>query len=306
MWFKNLKAYRLTSPLSIDSESLESALAEFAFRPCGSQETATMGFDAPFAASGMRSASMLSHAVNGCFWICIKKQERILPASVINAELAEKVAEIETQTGSPVGKKAQTDLRQEIVTRLLPQAFTKNSYIHGFIATQENLVVVNTSSDGQAEAFLAHVRKALTSLPVVPLVRHSLQNELTDWISEKPPEKILVQEEAEFQSIAIAEDAAIIRVKNQDLFSEEIKHHIDAGKLVQKIAVEWDERIECLVQEDGAIKRLKFTDVVKEQNADIPKDEIAAKLDADFALMSGEILSLLQDFITIFALDEDE
>ncbi|WP_100643815.1 recombination-associated protein RdgC [Alteromonas facilis] len=304
MWFKNLKAYRLTSPLSLDQESVESALAEFAFRPCGKQETATMGFEPPFAASGMRNATMLCHAVEGRYWICLKKQERLLPAAVVNAELAEKVADIEAQTGSPVGKKAQSDLRQEIITRLLPQAFTKNTYTHGFIATQDNLVVVNASGDGAAEAFLAHVRKALESLPVVPLVRQSLQSQLTDWVSDKPPLKVILQEEAEFKSVS--DDGAIIRCKNQDLFSDEIKQHIDAGKLMQKVAIEWDERLQCVIQEDGAVKRLKFTDVVKEQNADIPKDELAAKLDADFALMSGEIIAFIDAMIEMFELNDTE
>ncbi|MDM7861748.1 recombination-associated protein RdgC [Alteromonas sp. ASW11-36] len=303
MWFKNLKVYALTSPVSLEPEALESALAEYAFRPCGSQETATMGFEAPFAGAGMRGAVALSHAVNGNYWICLKKQERLLPAAVVNAELAEKVAEIEAQTGSPVGKKAQTDLRQEIQTRLLPQAFTKNSYIHGFISTQHDLVIVNASADGQAEAFLAHVRKAISSLPVVPLIRSSLQGELTHWLSSKPPANFEVLEEAELKSIN--EDAAIIRCKNQDLSSDEIKHHIDAGKLVQKLAIEWDERINCVLQEDGSIKRVKFTDVVKEQNADIPKDEIAAKLDADFALMSGEVIALISALKEAFNVELD-
>ncbi|WP_100656163.1 recombination-associated protein RdgC [Alteromonas flava] len=303
MWFKNLKAYRLNTPLSLDPESVESSLGELAFRPCGKHETASMGFEPPFAASGMRNASMLCHVVEGRYWICLKKQERILPASVVNAELAEKVASIEAETGSPVGKKAQSDLRQEIITRLLPQAFTKNSYTHGFIATQHDLVLVNASSDGAAEAFLAHVRKALGSLPVVPLVRHSLQAALTEWVSDKPPHEIILQDEAELKSVN--DDGAIIRCKHQDLFSDEIKLHLNSGKLLQKVAIEWDERLQCVIQEDGAIKRLKFTDVVKEQNADIPKDELAAKLDADFALMSGEILAFMEAFKAMFQLDKE-
>lgn len=291
MWFKNLKAYHLTSPIDLNPEDLESSLSQFAFKPCGKQDTASMGWSSPFAASGMRSGISLHHAANGCFWICLKKQERILPASVVNAELAEKVAEIEAKTGSPVGKKAQQDLRQEITFNLLPQSFTKNSYIHGVIATQHNLIMVEASSDGQAEAFLAYLRKAINSVPAIPLVRQSLQNDLTAWVTDKSPEQFVLLEEAELKSLS--EDGAIIRCKNQPLDSDEIKIHLDAGKLVQKIAIEWDERISFILHEDGSIKRIKFTDVVKEQNADIPKDDIAAKLDADFALTSGEVLAFI-------------
>ncbi|MBT0585296.1 recombination-associated protein RdgC [Alteromonas oceanisediminis] len=303
MWFKNLKTYHLTSPLSLDADSLENALAEFSFRPCGQQDTATMGFSSPFAAAGMRNATSLHHAANGNFWLCLKKQERILPAAVVNAELAEKVADIEAQTGAPVGKKAQQDLKQEIVFKLLPQSFTKNSYTHAMIATQHDKILVEASSDGQAEAFLAYLRKALTSVPAIPLVRQSLQSELTQWLTDKAPEKVVLLEEAELKSIS--EEGAIIRCKNQDLHSDEINLHLESGKLVQKLAIEWDERLSCLIHEDGSVKRIKFTDVVKEQTADIPKDEIAAKLDADFALMSGEILAFIENMITVLALNND-
>ena len=52
MWFKNVKAYQITQPLSLDEGDLERALNEHAFRPCGSQDLATMGFASPFSQAG--------------------------------------------------------------------------------------------------------------------------------------------------------------------------------------------------------------------------------------------------------------
>ena len=95
-------------------------------------------------------------------------------------------------------------------------------------------------------------------------------------------------------------------VKNQDLDSDEIKMHLHQGKLVQKVAIEWDERINFILHEDGSFKRIKFNDVVKEQNEDIPKDDIAAKLDADFALTSGEILALVESIKTAIPMIGDD
>jgi recombination associated protein RdgC len=300
MWFKNLKLYALTQALEITEDDLESKLAEFSFRPCGSQDMATMGFASPF-----NQGKTLLHSANGRIWITLKKQERILPAAVVNAELAEKVAQIEAETGSSVGKKAQQDMKQEIIHRLLPMAFTKNSFTHGFISTKDNLVVVDASADGKAEAFLAMLRKAMGSLPVVPLARQSVQEHLTAWLQGKDlPNDVLILEEAELK--ALEEDGAILRCKNQDLGSEEILNHIEGGKMVQKLAVEWDETLSALIQEDLTIKRLKFSDVVQEQNADIPKDQALARLDANFALMSGEIVRFADRLKTIFNLNADE
>jgi len=289
MWFKNVKAYQLTQPLSLDEGDLERVLSEHAFRPCGSQDLATMGFASPFSQAGKQGT--MFHVVQQRFWVTLKKQEKILPGAVVNAELEEMVAKIEMETGSPVGKKAKADLKQEIQTRLLPQAFTKNSYTHGFISLPDNLVVVDASSDGKAEAFLAMVRKAIGSLPVVPLARRSLQSELTHWVTEATPEGISLLEEAEFKSSD--DTGSVIRCKNQPLDSEEISIHLDAGKLVQKVAFEYADTLTAIICEDGAVKRIKFTDRIKEETDDVPKDQVEARLDAEFALMSAEITTLL-------------
>lgn len=298
MWFKNLKLYALTQDIVFEEQDIEEKLGEFKFRPCGSQELATMGWASPFD-----QGKTLLHSTAGRVWLTLKKQERILPATVVNAELADKVAQIEAETGSPVGKKAQQDMKQEIVHRLLPQAFTKNTYTHGFVSTKDNLVVVDASADGKAEAFLAMLRKAIGSLPVVPFARQSVQAELTSWLKDDAvPNDVSVLEEAELK--ALEEDGAIIRCKNQDLFSEEITQHLEAGKTVQKIAIEWSETFSAIVQEDLSIKRVKFTDVVREQNEDIPKDQMAARLDANFALMSGEVVRFSKRLQEIFALEQ--
>jgi len=300
MWFKNLKLYTLSQTLDLADDDLQKQLSEFAFRPCGSQEIATMGWASPF-----NQGEALFHSASGRIWLTLKKQERLLPASVITAELAEKVALIEAETGAPVGKKAQQDLKQEIIHRLLPQAFTKNTYTHGFISTADNLVVVDSSADGKAEAFLAMLRKAIGSLPVVPLAKQSMQSELTAWLLEdKVPHDMLILEEAELRTPE--DEGAIVRCKNQALDSDEILNHLNAGKLVQKIAVEWDETFSAILQEDLSLKRIKFSDVLREQNDDIPKDQLLARMDANFALMSGEIVRFSKRLLEMFELSAAE
>ncbi|XOV80732.1 MAG: recombination-associated protein RdgC [Aestuariibacter sp.] len=299
MWFKNLKAYTLTDSLTLSPEQIAEKLNEHAFRACGKQELATMGWVSPIS-----GGSDMVHASGNRVWLKLKKQERLLPATVINAELAEKVAQIEQETGSPVGKKAQQDLKQEIVHRLLPQAFTKNSFIHGIVCLGDNLVLVDASADGTAELFLATLRKAIESLPVLPLSRSSIAAHLTDWLqNDNTPEGIELLEEAELKDMS--EEGSVLRCKNQDLSAEEIINHIDKGKLVTKLSVSWDETLSCLLQEDVAIKRIKFADVLREQNDDIPKDQLAAKEDADFTLMVGELVRFVEYLKTQLQLTEE-
>ncbi|MBT82478.1 MAG: recombination-associated protein RdgC [Alteromonadaceae bacterium] len=301
MWFKNLKAYQLTQPLSLDDDDLSRMLMDNAFRPCGKQDTATMGFASPFSQAGKEG--VMFHKVQERYWITVKKQEKILPSSVVNAELADKVAHIEAETGSPVGKKQQQDLKQEIIFQLLPQAFVRNTYTHGFISIPEKMVVIDASADGKAEAWLALVRKAISSLPVVPLARRSLQSELTHWLTDGAPEGIELLEEAELKSTDDLE--SVIRCKNQPLDSEEITMHLDNGKLVQKVGFAWQEVLTATVAEDGSFKRVKFTDRLKEESEDIPKDQVEARMDAEFALMSAELCQFLDFMRTTLKLNDE-
>ena len=299
MWFKNIKSYSITESLNTNPEEISQKLADHAFRHCGKQELASMGWVSP-----LEGGADLVHAADNKVWLTLKKQERLLPASVVNAELEEKVAHIEAETGAPLGKKAKQDLKQEIVHRLLPQAFTKNSYLNGMVDLNENLVLVDASADGKAEIFLAMLRKALGSLPVLPIARRSLSAELTSWIKDDSvPASVEIMDEAELKDSS--EEGSIVRCKNQDLGAEEIINHIEAGKMVTKIAFKWDETLSAIIQDDCTVKRIKFTDVLKEQNDDIPKDQKAARLDADFALMSAELVRLVKFITETFALDEE-
>ncbi|MET1219151.1 MAG: recombination-associated protein RdgC [Glaciecola sp.] len=298
MWFKNAKLYQLTQPLSFDDADLEAGLSKLAFRPCGSQELATMGFVPP-----LPGGSLLFHVVAEHYLFCLKKQERILPASVINAELADKVQQIEQDTGAPVGKKAQQDLKQDIVQRLLPQAFTKHSLSFGFISNKDNLVVIDASADGKAEVLLAMLRKALGSLPVIPLCRSAIQSQLTGWLTNGTPEEITLLTEAELK--AHDEEGATVRCKNQALDSDEILQHIENGKVVEKVGIDFAERLTCMLESDCSIKRIKYADALKEENQDIPKDQQAARFDADYALMSAELVDFAKFLQTALGLDAE-
>ena len=298
MWFKNLKLYRLTQAFSHDDQQLQQRLSEFAFRPCQSQEISTTGWTAP-----IRGGDMLFHLGSGNYLFCLQKQERILPAAVLNAKVAEKVAEIERETGSPVGKKAQQEMKEQLTMQMLPQAFTKDTFTWGFISPAANLVVVDAAGDGKAEAFLSHLRKTLESLPVVPWARRSVAAELTSWLTDNPPEEFELKEEAELRQPE--EGGAVARFKNQDLGSDEVLTQIENGKVVSKLAIHWDETFSAIVQDTVAISRLKFSDMLREQNADIDKADRAARLDADFCLMAGEVVRFAERLNGLFGLQQD-
>lgn len=86
MWFKNLIFYRLQKPFAFTAETLEEALQSKLFTPCAKHELSSSGWASPMG----RLSELLVHAGAGALMICQKKEERILPASVIRDFVNEK------------------------------------------------------------------------------------------------------------------------------------------------------------------------------------------------------------------------
>ncbi|GHE81515.1 recombination-associated protein RdgC [Thalassotalea profundi] len=298
MWFKNLYFFAFTRPFEWSEQDLEKNLSEHLFTPCGSTEMSHFGW---VNALGKHGHSTV-HAVNGNFLLCARKEEKILPAPVIKDMIEEKVAHLENEQGRSATKKEKEQFKEDIIFELLPRAFSRVTDTHAYINAEENIIVVNTSSRGKAEDFLALLRKVLGTLPVTSLSPERAPDEImTDWLTEQSlTEPFQLGMEAEFH--ALGDDGAVVRVKNQDLTSDEIKAHLDADKFVVKTALEWDDAISFILCDDLAIKRLKFFDVLQEQNEDIDKDDMVARLDADFSLMAGELNRLIKDLLAQFSL----
>ena len=298
MWFKNLYFFAFTRPFQWSEEDLEKHLSEHLFTPCGSTEMSHFGWVNALGKHGTTAV----HGVNGNYLLRARKEEKILPAPVINDMLEAKIAQLQTEQSRKATKKEKEQFKEDIIFELLPRAFSRVTDTDAYISPANNIIVINTGSRGKAEDFLALLRKVLGTLPVTSFTPEKAPDELmTDWLTEHNlGSQFQLGMEAELH--ALGDDGAVVRVKNQDLTSEEIKTHLDAEKYVVKLALEWDETLSFILCDDLAIKRLKFYDVLQEQNDDIDGDDVVARLDADFALMAAEVNRFITDLLAEFSL----
>ena len=285
LWFKNMMVYRLNRDIPLSADDMEKQLEAYTFSPCGSQDMSKTGWVSPM---GNRSDA-LTHVNNGQIVICARKEEKILPSPVVKQALEAKISKLEAEQSRKLKKTEKDSLKDEVLHSLLPRAFSRLSQTFIWIDTVNSLIMVDCASAKKAEDTLALLRKSLGSLPVVPLT-------LTEWVrSGDLPAGFALMDEAELK--AILEDGGVIRCKKQDLVCDEIANHIEAGKLVTKLALDWQERIQFVLADDGSVKRLKFSDTLREQNDDIDREDFAQRFDADFILMTSELAALTSNLV---------
>ena len=93
MWFKNLLIYRFSSPFTLDLETLEAQLEVQAFVPCGKRDTSKYGWVSPMGEHG----DQFAHTAANKTLLCARREEKIIPASVIRELVDKKAAEIEAK-----------------------------------------------------------------------------------------------------------------------------------------------------------------------------------------------------------------
>jgi len=296
MWFKNVRAYRLTQPFDLSPEKLAQKLVARSFVPCAKSQAVAAGWVPPLG----EESEELVHAAGGRILLKLKREEKLLPATVVREQLEEKVAAIEAEQGRKVYRKERLSLKDEIVQDCLPRAFSRSTHIHAYIDVKANWIFVDSASASRAEELLNLLREGIGSFPLLlPQVNNAPSAVMTAWLLHRNlPDDFELGQECELREPG--EEGGVVRCRGVDLLSEEVETHLHAGKQVARLALHWDERLSLLLAEDLCLRRLKFADELMKENEDIPEADPAARLDADFALMADAITSLQDRILALF------
>lgn len=295
--FKNAKVFQFDGEFAFDQLQLHERLSAQAFRPCGPLESITLGWASPLGSG----AELLAHQAGGCLLIAARRQERLLPASVVAEAVAEKVAEIEAGESRDVGRRERSQLREDLLTEMLPRAFTRSRLLRAYIDPAAGWLVVDAASDKLAEDVLSLLRESLETFPARPMRPNiAVDERLTAWVAaDAAPSGFDIEDQCEMRDPG--DSRGVVRCRGQDLTSPEIKAHLDSGKRVVALGLTWNERLSLVLSDDLALKRLRFADELIDEALDGDQDDEQARLDAEFMLMAAELRSLLTALRAEFA-----
>jgi len=289
MWFRNIHFYRFEEPFTLTGEQLAQALAARQARPCGQLELACEGWCKPLGLAGQA----LVHETDGRLMICLRREDKVLPPSLVREALAAKVFEIEQHSGRKVGRRERTELREQLIRELLPRALVKASHTWAYIDARAGWLVVNAASAKKSEELLALLRRCVGQLPVVvPQPAVPAEVAMTRWLLDESSLPMEFQVEDACELRASDKQGAVIRCQRVDMDSEEVRAHALAGRSVYKLALNWRERVSFVLHDDLSLRRIRFDSEVIEQAGEGATDELS-RFDADFAIMGAEFAALI-------------
>src|SRR6202453_3044308 len=288
--FKNLVFHRL--PDNFTAADLEAQLGARTLRPCGPFDMSSRGWVA------VTPGGRLLHTVAQHHMIALGTDDKLLPGSIVR-QVAQERADIQAQErGFPVGRKQMRDLRARVADELRARALTRRRVTRAWIDPTAGWFAVDAASIPRAEMVVETLSDTLGSfVPVSVQTERSPQVAMASWLARgEAPARFSIDDDLELQSADKVK--AIIRYTRHPLDGKEIRGHLGAGKYPTRLGLTWNDRVSFVLTDKLQVKRLEFLEMTKDapEGEEVDPEE---QFDIDFAVMAGELASLLADLARV-------
>ena len=282
--------YRIGEGWHPDLAQIEQSLDAERFAPCGASQEKSIGWIEPRG----EAHGPLVEAVNGQRILKLKIETRVVPGSVVARKAKERSAQIEATEGRKPGKKEMKEIKEDVKLSLMPMAFSKETSVWVWVDPVTQLLVVDAGSQAKADEVITMLVKSFTGLNLALInTQMSPQSAMAAWlITQEAPAGFSVDRECELK--AADESKSVVRYVRHPLDTDEVKQHVEGGKLPTRLALTWEGRVSFSLTEALQLKKVTFLDVVFEATS-AEKDE---GFDADVAIATGELCKLLPDLLS--------
>jgi recombination associated protein RdgC len=288
MLFKNLVFHRLPAEWSLTAAELEGQLAGRTLQPCGPFEMSSRGW-VPVTSGGR-----LLHSLNQHHMIALGDNQKLLPGSIIR-QVAQERAEVQAEEqGFPVGRKQMRDLRARVADELRARALTRRRVTRAWIDTEGGWFAVDAAGITRAETVVETLGDTLGSFaPLAIETERSPHAAMASWLlGGEAPGRFSIDDDLELRGAD--KSKTIIRYTRHPLDGKEIQAHLASGKFPTRLGLTWNDRVSFVLTDKLQVKRLEFLEMGKDSTEGDDVDP-AEQFDIDFAVMAGELASLLKD-----------
>ncbi|UOO89154.1 recombination-associated protein RdgC [Vitreoscilla massiliensis] len=291
MWFKQASFFVLPQDTGLNLDDIQMKLEESRFKPCQGLDWKSEGFE-----RAMPFREDLVFNAQDSWRLSLRQEDKVLPASVIREILDEKVAEIQATDGRNVGRKEKMELKEQITDDLLSRAFTRSRYSEAVIDVPGNLIIVNQSNSNKSENFISQLRQALGGLPAtLPRTVQAPTTLMTTWL-EQGEAAGNFELDSDCELMGVGDAAPIIKASKSDLTSEEVKQHLEHGKICTQLGLVWNEQIRFILNDDLSFKRIQYLDMLQEEAAN-QGDDMETLFSASQIIMTQNLSLLIHELI---------
>lgn len=284
MWFNNATIYHCEYPKDLN---ISLAIAEQALKPCPPHARFIYGWAPVFNAAFTRD-------VAGCTLVCLGKEERVLPRSVVNRVLAERVLQLETQRGYAVKRAEKAQIAEDVEFELLPKAFCVQKNLFALFDHTKQRLIINTSSKNQAAQMLAMLHKSISDLHVEPLnCPDKLALRFTSWFMHPETLPNNMQLASDCVLFSLEDENKRVNCKGYSTGDEEITALLSKGLVAGELSLIWNERVQFTLTQDLTFKRLKCLDILQNDLEELNAlEDPEQQQDAALVLLAGELNGL--------------
>lgn len=266
---KNIIPFRISPTFSITAEALTEKLSKLLFTPCSATQTLSSGFVDPVhheqpemdntdLAEGevaIVSAPVLVRQCGDALVFSLKIEKKSVASGAVKHELNIRAAAQKKSSGFAPGSKWKKEAKEQIILEMLPNAFPSSTETHLYIDLKNKLLVVGTASEGLAENVASTLRRIIDGLdPFFFRLNKTPSSTLSTWIStDEPDTGFTVDMDGELRRQA----GGVIKFSSQSMTANEVRNHLNAGYVVEKLALTWEDRVSMVVSSKFIIQKIK-------------------------------------------------
>jgi recombination associated protein RdgC len=225
----------------------------------------------------------------------VRVDAKIIPSSVVKAEVDRRAKLVERDTGSKPGKKERAEMKLEVIDSFLPHALVRSTLITCYHHTATNYLIIPTTSKKLAQQVVTLLVNSVGSVKTTTInvadAKGGLTRRLKQWVGGDleafggldPRTEVVLEQGERKVSVKMSDLASAGRALNEAL---------DSHFTVKSLGLSFDNDVELRLTDDFKMRGIWNPCAVEEEDPEF--DTFAAKAAIEVAELTGAITFLCE------------